>query len=108
MVSFPRVLKTVRLPVTGCLTVAHSAGWLRGHFMYRHFSLLIAVVQEEKDMLPLCDLYGMHMPARWLIKHQRTWMCNRNMHIRWRRRYIVISSQCSEASFSLTGEYKAG
>ena len=71
MVYFPRVLKTVRCLVTGCPAVAHITGRLREHFMYRHFFLPIAVVQEGMEPLPCCDLCGLHMPAGRLIKHQR-------------------------------------
>ena len=41
VVSFPLVLKIVRCSVTGCLAVAHSAGRLKEHFIYRHFFLWI-------------------------------------------------------------------
>ena len=34
MVSFPRVLMTVKCPVSGCLVVAHMTGRLHKHFMY--------------------------------------------------------------------------
>ena len=37
MVFLPRVFQEVKSPVPGCLAVAHSAGRLRKHFMYRHF-----------------------------------------------------------------------
>ena len=63
MVSFLRVLKTARLPVTGCLEVAYSMGRMREHFMYRQFFLLIVAVQEGREPLPQCNLFGMHMPA---------------------------------------------
>ena len=52
VVSFPRVLKTVKFPVTGCPEVAHSAGRLRENFVYWHFLLRVAVVQEGKEPLP--------------------------------------------------------
>ena len=52
VVSFPRVLKTVRCPVTGCLSVAHSAVRLRENFMYIHFLSRITVVQGGKEPLP--------------------------------------------------------
>ena len=45
VVYLPRVLKTVRYQVPGWLAVAHSAGWMREHFMYRHFFARLAVVQ---------------------------------------------------------------
>ena len=82
VVSFPWVLKTVVCQVTGCPTVAHSTGRLGENFMYINFFLRIAVVQEGREPLPLCNLCGMHMPVGCLIKHQRKQRCNRNTHIR--------------------------
>ena len=72
MVSFPRVLHEVKCPVPGFLVVAHSAGILHENFMFHHFRTKVAVVQEGTDTLPCCDLCGMHMPARRLIRHMRT------------------------------------
>ena len=48
VVSFPWVLKMVIFLVTGCPSVAHSAGQLREDFMYRHFLSRILVVKEGK------------------------------------------------------------
>ena len=107
MVSFPRVLKTVIRPVSGCPEVAHSAGQMREHFMYRHLFSHKVVVQEEMEPMPRCDLFGMHMPSGRLLKHQQTERCDRNTQIRWRRRDAAIASRCKEATFSLTGEYDA-
>ena len=103
MVSFPRVLKSVRCPVPGFPAVAHSAGRMRENFMYRHLFARIAVVQEGRDPLPRWDLCGMHIPAGRLLKHQRTKWCNQNKQMRWRRRDIKIASQCKEATFSYRG-----
>ena len=107
MVSFPWVLKTVICLLTGYPAVAHSAGQLREHFMWRHFFSRIVVVQEGKEPLTLCNLCGMHMPAGRLIKHHKTQRCDRNTQIRWRRREFAITSRCAEVSFSLTGEDEA-
>ena len=52
MVYFPWVLKTVICPVTGYPEVAHSAVWMREHFMYRNFFSRILVVQEGRKQLP--------------------------------------------------------
>ena len=98
------MLKTVRCLITGCTDVAHSAGRLREHFMYRNFFLRIAVVQEGKEPLTLCDLCGMHIPVGRLIKHQRTRRCDRNTQMWCQRRDVMIASRCAEASFSLVGE----
>ena len=46
MVYFPWVLKTVKYLVPGCPEVAHIAGRMREHFMYRHFFSRMAVMQE--------------------------------------------------------------
>ena len=45
VVSFPKVLQEVRFPVPGCPAMAHSAGRLRKHFMYRHFRSKVMVFQ---------------------------------------------------------------
>ena len=92
VVSIPRVLKTVKFPVIGCPSVENSAGQLRDHFMYRYFLFRIAVVQEGKEPLPLCDVCGMHIPAGQIIKHQQIKMCGINTQMRWRRREVVIAS----------------
>ena len=75
--------------------------------MYRHVFSGIAVVHEGKEPLLLCDLCGMYMPARLLIKQQRTQPYNSNIQMRWRRRDSAIASQCAEVSFSFTGEDEA-
>ena len=92
VVSFPPVLKTARLLVTGCPEVAHSAVRLRGHLMYRQFFLRITVVQERKETLPRCDLCVMHIPAGRLIKYPRAQRYDRNTQIRWRRSDVTIVS----------------
>ena len=63
VVSFPRVLKTVYFPVQGCPEVAHSAGILRDYFVYQNFWSKVEVLQEGKEPLPRCDMFGIHMPV---------------------------------------------
>ena len=82
VVSFPKVLQEVRCPVSGCPEVAHSTGRLRKHFMFCHFISKVEVVQEEKEPLPCCELFGIHMSAGRLIRHRRTARCNRNTYLR--------------------------
>ena len=53
----------------------------------------MAVVQEGVELLPNCDLCGMHMPEGRLIRHQRTVRCDKNTHIRWRRRDAAVASR---------------
>ena len=52
VVFFPKVLQEVICPVPGCPEVAHSAGILCEHFMFRHFRYKLAVVQEWKEPQP--------------------------------------------------------
>ena len=73
-------------------------------FVYTHLFAWIEVVQEGRETLPHCDFCGMHIPAGQLLKHQRTKRCNRNMHMRYRRKDIAIVSRCEGEVFSLTGE----
>ena len=103
VVSIPKVLKLVKCPVPGCPAVVHSAERLQGKFMNRNFRSQVEVMQEGVKPLPHCDLCGVQIPAGWVIKYQRTKRCNRNMQIQWQRRDVVITSQCAEVSFSITG-----
>ena len=103
-VSFHRVLQSVICAVMGCPEVAHIEGWLREHFVYRHFWLQVAVVQVGAETLPCCDLCIMHMPVGRLIKYWHMARCNKNMQMRWYRRDVAISNKCLEAPFSLTRE----
>ena len=107
VVSFPKVLQEVRCLVPGFPAVAHSAGRVCEHFMFRHFRSKVAVVQEGKETLPCCDMCGMHMPAGWLIRHRRTARCDRNTQMRWRQQDVEIAVNCSEATFSFIGEDEA-
>ena len=107
VVSFPRILQSVIFPVSGFPTRAHSAGRLRGHFMFRKFWSQIAVVQEGREPLTRCDTYGMHMPSGRLIKHLQTARCDRNTQMRWQRRDVEIAKKFKGATFSLTGDDRA-
>ena len=69
VVSFPRVLQTVKCPVPGCTLVAHSAGRLRENFMYHHFSSKVAAVQEGVEPLTCYELCGIQIQKGWIIKH---------------------------------------
>ena len=92
VVYLTQVIKTVRCPVPGCQAVAHSAGRMRENFIYRNLFAWIEVVQEGREPLTRCDLWGMHMPSWRLLKHQRTKRCEHNMQMCWRRRDVAIVS----------------
>ena len=48
VMSFPHILQPVRCPVLGCPVKVHSAGRLRGNFMFRKIWSQIEVVREER------------------------------------------------------------
>ena len=52
VVYFPKAIKELRCTVPGCTSVAHSAGRLCEHFMFRHFRSKVALDQEGKKPLP--------------------------------------------------------
>ena len=104
MVLLPRILQSVRFPVTGCPVVSHRAGRLWENFMFIKFWSHIAVVQERKEPLPHCDLCGMHMPEGQLIKNFRIERCDRNTQMRWWRRDVEIEAKCTGATLSITRE----
>ena len=107
VMSSPKVLHEVICMGTGCPVVVHSAGRLREHFMIRHFRFKLAVFQERKEPLPRCELCGMKILAGRLIGYRKTARCNRNTHMRRRRRDVAIAARCLEATFSLKGEEEA-
>ena len=84
--------------------MAHSAGILREHFMYRHLRSKVAIVQEGKYPLTCCEFCGMNMPEGRLIRHRKTAFCNRNTQMRGRRRDVASTARCLEATFGLAGE----
>ena len=75
--------------------------------MYGQFLSKVAVVQEGEEQLPRCELCVIHMPVVRLIRHQRTAHCDKNTHMRWRRRDVTIADSCLKVTFSLTGEEEA-
>ena len=53
------------------------------------------LLQEGVEPLPLWDLCGMNMSEGQLIIHRRTARFNKNTHMRWRRRDVVIAAKFS-------------
>ena len=51
-VSFPWILKSVDCPVEGCPAKAKTPGRLRGDFIFRHWKLKVAILQERPEPLP--------------------------------------------------------
>ena len=102
VVYFPRILQLVICPVPGSPVIAHSAGRLRGHFMFRRFRSQIVVDQEGREPLPRCNMCGMHIPVGRLVKHLQTARYNRSAHMRWWIRDLEIAAKCAGATFSLT------
>ena len=87
-VSFPRILKSLECPVEGCPARGNTPGSLRGHFMYQHCKLKVAIIKEGPYPLPRCDKCGMHMLAERVFKHRQTDKCNKATYIRLRRRDV--------------------
>ena len=82
----------------GCPEVAHIAVRLQEHFMYPHFQSQVAVIQEGKETLPHCNLRIIQMSVGRLIKHQHTVQLDKNTHMRWQRRDILIAEKCTGRS----------
>ena len=45
-VLFPRIIKSMECSVEGCLDREKNPGRLRENFMYRHWKLRLAIMQE--------------------------------------------------------------
>ena len=101
MVSFPQVLKYVACPVDGCPERSHNPGRLRNNFMYRHWKVKIAILQEGPATLPRYYHCGMHIPAAQLWRHKWTTRCDRSMDmfLRWREVEMVERSGKIKYSF---------
>ena len=76
-VSLPQILKSVECRLEGCLARAKKTGRLREHFMYRHWKLRVAIMQEGTETFPRCDQCGMLMPAARLFKHGQLEKCHK-------------------------------
>ena len=96
MVSFSRIMKLVEGPFTGCMSMDHSSGSMREHFMYIHFHLKVAVLHKGSELLLQCDMCGMHIPAGRMIKHRRTAHCFKNMGMSLRRKDVEVTVWCAE------------
>ena len=104
VVPFPRVPHLVRCPVPVCPAVCYSAGRLQEKFIFRHFRSWIAVVHEEREPLPRCDMCGMHVPAGQFFRNIPTERYERNTQMMLRRQDVEIVSKCVGATFRLTGD----
>ena len=101
MLSFTRVLNSVECSVDGCPTRANNSLRLRVHFMYRHWNLKVAILQEVPEPLSRCDKSGMHMPAARQFKQRRTERCNKATERRLRQIYVEKAKRCVDIEFSL-------
>ena len=88
-------MKSVEFPVPGCMSMAHSAGRMWEHFMYRNFRLKYTLMQEGSDPLPRCNMRIMHIPRGNLIKHWRTVHCFKNIEMRQSQNYLLVTNSCT-------------
>ena len=49
------------------------------NFMYKLWKLKVSIIQERPELLPRCDLCGMHMPETRMLKHRHMKRCNKVM-----------------------------
>ena len=97
----PIIMKLVECPVACCPENAHITDSMREHFIYIHSRSKVAVLQEEGDLLPQCNMCVIHMPAGRLIMHQRTDCWFNNMKMRLRRKDVEVASWCVEMRNSM-------
>ena len=101
VVSFLRILKSVELPVEGCLERGKKPGRLCEHFVYCHWKYRVAIIQEGPNPLPRFDRCGMHMQADRLFDYKNMAKCDRAMKRRLRRRDVEMAVRCDEVEFSM-------
>ena len=76
-VFFPRILKSVDCQVEGLESKAQTPGRLRENFMFRHWDLKVAILQEGPEPLPRCDQCEMNMQTARLFKHRQLEKCHK-------------------------------
>ena len=103
MVFFPQVLKLVACLVDGCPSRSNHLGRLIEHFIYRHWKLEMAMIQEGTKSLPKCDHCLMHIPADHIIKHRWTAIFNKATEMWLRQRDLEMAERCREIYLSLYG-----
>ena len=104
MVSFLQNLKSLEWPVEGYMERLNTPGRLWDHFMYWHWKVEVAVVQEWTAPLPRCDQCEIHMPEAQLFKHRQTDKWNKAMERQLRRRDVHMETRCSDMDISLYRE----
>ena len=75
----------------GCPARAKKPGRLRENFMFRHWKLRVAILQEEPEPLLQCDQCGMHVPAARIFKHRQLDTCNKATERRLQRRDVDMA-----------------
>ena len=99
MVYFPQVLNLVACPVEGCSARDHTPGRLQQQFMCQHVKAKLAILKEGSGPLPWCPIFGMHMHAEKMTRHQRTYRCNRATEMQLWKRDMEISQREGEMKF---------
>ena len=80
--------------VNACLSRKKNSGKLKRHFMYQHWNSKVSIIQEGPELLPRCNIYGIHMPDTRLIKHRHKKRCNKVMKMRLRLRDVDMVERC--------------
>ena len=75
----------------------------REHFMFRHWKLKVAILQEGTEPFPQCDQCGMHMPEARIFKQRQSDKCHKLTEIRLLWRDVGMAERCGEMEFSLEG-----
>ena len=99
--SFPQVLKSVIFPVDGFPERENNPGSLKEQFIYRHWKLEVAILQEGPEPLHRCDHCGINIPAARLLKHRWMERCNKTREMRLRQRDVDMAERYGEMDFSL-------
>lgn len=103
-VSFPKTLRRLACPVEGCGGSAVTHEGLRRHFMHRHVTDTIVILQEGTTPLPRCELCDMFVgPYAIGRSHQNTAHCRRGAAAKRRRHALEDVRASDEVIFSVSG-----
>jgi hypothetical protein len=98
-ISMPRYDMHVTCPVDGCPAHVCDRFGLRQHFMFRHPTSTLIILEE--GLLPKCEFCRMHIPLASVRTHSSTALCHQGMALRQKEALLQENPYAREAVFSV-------
>jgi hypothetical protein len=98
-ISMPRTDMRVTCPVDGCPAHVCDRFGLRRHFMFRHPSSTLIILEE--GLLPKCEFCRMHIPLASVRTHSSTALCRQGTALRQKEARLQENRHAREVVFSV-------